>query len=665
MRRISRGQTEVIGVILLIGISTMVIGGSIVVATGNINDFSRMAQSENGENSISHIESEMSAVAIGESQSRKVDFSQTSTGRYLVLPDSGEVSITHTVDDTEEWNVTRRLGAIAYNSSNRDIAYQGGGVWSKEGDYTSIVSQPEFDYTAQSLTFPIIQVRDEGGGDISYASATDATTLESDTLDYPLENGSVRISVTSRYYEGWYEYFKTQTATEADIYHANNTATATLVTPDTLRLEDSVTLAGEYDGKSGIVESSELTENSPRPSAGPLIDSEFSAVESNNDNGDHTCISESDISGSCTLTAGSYYIDSDATLSDDLTLDVSGGNISIAVNGTFDTGSNSVRVEGDSENQVSYYIADDLLLQGGADVTYASGGSPLQNQFFVGDQFTEEDSNTNGVFEGIVYAPESETDDGGNLEVEGAVILDTLSMDGNGASMDRGGVSSDKTIDVTGVSDTVRFMHITTNRVTASIVNSELSLKTPTLPYPDEQCGYVEDETDGGTEDIDIVGIVVDCDVETDKTVEVDGDGFIIGDAVSDELDLDQGTVDGDADIEAVLDVQDGTVTGSATSNTANVNLDNATVEGSVTAEKVVDIIRGSTVGGDVESKSKNVKVLSSTVSGSITANEQVKLDDATVKGDVYIDESKFDCTDSTINGQDCTSYSPRDPDSW
>ena len=473
-----RAQTEVIGVILLIGISTMVIGGSIVVATGSINDFSLAAQSENGENSISHVEAEMSAVAIGGSENREVRLSQTSDGRYLIQPDSGQVSMTHTEGGTEEWNVTRPLGAIVYNSSDRDIAYQGGGVWSKEGDYTSIVSQPEFDYTAQSLTFPIIQVREEGESDISYESATDATTLESDALEYPLENGSVRISVTSRYYEGWYEYFKTQTASEADIHHTNNTAIATLVPPDIIQLDDAVTLAGEYDGKDGILESSELTENSPKPSADTLIETELSAAESSNDNDARACIEESDISGSCTLTAGTYYIDSDTTLDDDLTLDVSSGNIILAVDGTFDTGSNSVSVEGDSENQVSYYIADDLLLQGGADVTYASDGSPLQNQFFVGNQFTEENSNTNGVFEGIIYAPESETDEGGNLEVEGALILDSLSIDGNSASIGRGDISSDKTIDVTGVSDTIRFMHITTNRVTANIVNSDLSLKT-------------------------------------------------------------------------------------------------------------------------------------------------------------------------------------------
>jgi len=468
-----RAQTEVIGVILLIGISTMVIGGSIVVATGSINDFSLAAQSENGENSISHVEAEMSAVAIGDSENREVSFSRTSAGRYLLRPDSGQVSVTYTRSGTEEWNVTRPFGAIVYNSSDRDIAYQGGGVWSREGDYTSIVSQPEFDYDGMTLTFPIIQVLEPGSDKVSvgYDNIPQSTKLESDRLDFPLENGTVKIEVTSRYYQGWYEYFQTQTETEANIYHDNNTATATLVPAKELQLDSAVTLAEEYNGESDIISSDELNENNPQPSADPLIDSELSTAETTNDNGNHACISDTEISGSCTLTAGTYYIDSDVTLDKKLTLDVSGGNITIAVNGTFDTGSNSVSVEGHTDNQVSYYISDDLQLQGGADVTHASGGSSLQNQFFVGDQFTEDNSNTNGIFEGIVYAPESDTDEGGSFEIKGALILNSLSMNGGAASITRGDTPPETVIDVTGVADTIEFMHVTTNRVEVSMKN--------------------------------------------------------------------------------------------------------------------------------------------------------------------------------------------------
>jgi flagellin-like protein len=188
-----------------------------------------------------------------------------------------------------------------------------------------------------------------------------------------------------------------------------------------------------------------------------------------------------------------------------------------------------------------------------------------------------------------------------------------------------------------------------------------------TGPDPDEGCEWVETETDGGTDPIKVDGTVVNCDIETAEGIEVQNGGTVIGDTVSDakDLDGDDATIYGDADVENVLNLQDGTIAGSATSSTGDVKLDNATVHGAVTAEKVVEVTGGSSVDGDVRSGTKNVKIFSSTVSGSVTADEGVKLDGATVDGEVYIDDSDFDCTDSTINGQDCTAYTPKDPDDW
>jgi FlaG/FlaF family flagellin (archaellin) len=67
-------------------------------------------------------------------------------------------------------------------------------------------------------------------------------------------------------------------------------------------------------------------------------------------------------------------------------------------------------------------------------------------------------------------------------------------------------------------------------------------------------------------------------------------------------------------------------------------------------------------VGGDAESETKPVKLLSSEVSGDVASSDSVKLQDATVTGDVYVDGT-FDCTNSTVNGQDCGAYSPKECD--
>ncbi|WP_058366523.1 type IV pilin [Haloparvum sedimenti] len=188
-----------------------------------------------------------------------------------------------------------------------------------------------------------------------------------------------------------------------------------------------------------------------------------------------------------------------------------------------------------------------------------------------------------------------------------------------------------------------------------------------TLPEPDRTCEWVDEETDGGADPITIDGLVVDCDVETDEGITVSDGGVVVGESASGakDFDGDDATVYGDVAVEKVVNIQTGTVRGSVVSRTADAKLGNVTVDGSVTARKVVEVLAGSAVGGDVESENNTVKVFDSTVEGAVVAadGEQVKLDNATVEGHVYVDEAAFDCTDSTIDGRDCGSYTPRDPD--
>lgn len=187
-----------------------------------------------------------------------------------------------------------------------------------------------------------------------------------------------------------------------------------------------------------------------------------------------------------------------------------------------------------------------------------------------------------------------------------------------------------------------------------------------TLPEPDVGCSWVSTESDNGTENVKISGDVVDCDVTTDKVIEVKSDGVVIGDVTSDnkELDMDDSVVYGNVEVQDTVNVQDGEVTGSVTAHAKNIKIDNTTVGDDVTAgNKEIEVVADSTVDGDLVGDDDQVKVLSSSVSGSVVTEGTAKLDGATIEGDVYA--GTFDCTDSTIDGQDCGSYTPKDPDDW
>lgn len=187
-----------------------------------------------------------------------------------------------------------------------------------------------------------------------------------------------------------------------------------------------------------------------------------------------------------------------------------------------------------------------------------------------------------------------------------------------------------------------------------------------TLPEPDKGCPWVDSESNGGTDDVKVDGIVVDCDVVTDKVIEVQNGGAIIGDteSVLKEVDADDARLYGDVTVDDNLNVQDGLVAGSVASDDL-AKVDNSSVWGSVETVDTVEVISGSSVEGDVVSETGLVKVLSSDVSGAVVTDGSVKLQDATVSGHVFVDSGDFDCTDSTIRGQDCDEYSPRDPDEY
>lgn len=187
-----------------------------------------------------------------------------------------------------------------------------------------------------------------------------------------------------------------------------------------------------------------------------------------------------------------------------------------------------------------------------------------------------------------------------------------------------------------------------------------------TVPDPDHDCSWVENKSDSGEDDVKVNGDVVDCDVQTDKVIEVNDDGTILGDTDSDTkvIDADDATFYGDVTGDDDVNAQDSLVTGAVVSNDT-AKIDNTTVGEGVDAADTVEVIAGSTVGGDAVSDDDLVKVTDSDVDGAVATDGSVKLDGATVEGDVYVNAGDFDCTDSTIDGQDCSAYSPKDPDDY
>ncbi|MFB6178318.1 MAG: hypothetical protein ABEI77_01180 [Halorientalis sp.] len=281
-----RGQSSPLGYLLVIAI---VLAGTItIVALGTSALQSTRGQSElqRAEHSMTLFDSRAAMVALGASTTQTVSFGQDS-GSFQTDPNAGWIAIEHhnyTEDgDNVEVIYNRSLGRMVYTNDDTEIAYQGGGVWRKDGTGDAVmVSPPEFHYRRATLTLPIIRVRSNGRtagtSRVTVSQDTTARAVFPNTTSYsgngtgapydydstngppaqyenPIKNGTVFAWVHSRYYRGWASYFKQRTTGNVTVYDKNETVRLELLSfggaPGAFTLPqtgDSVGAGGMSDG---------------------------------------------------------------------------------------------------------------------------------------------------------------------------------------------------------------------------------------------------------------------------------------------------------------------------------------------------------------------------------------------------------------------------------
>jgi len=241
-------QAEPVGVILVLAL--VIVSTTVVIAFGStaINDVQSKSELDRAENGMTLLDSRLSTVALGDSESQRVDLPTTS-GDYTVDPDAGTIRIVHrNYDGTNDATLVPNtsLGAIVYRSNGESIAYQGGGVWrSYEGGSSQMVSPPEFHYRRGTLTFPLVRIEGSGGA-AGRATVTarspgqgvpvypdDETYPDSTNYSNPVENGTVEVIIQSEYAAAWGSYFETRTDGNVS-YPSSNTVAVELISIGTL-----------------------------------------------------------------------------------------------------------------------------------------------------------------------------------------------------------------------------------------------------------------------------------------------------------------------------------------------------------------------------------------------------------------------------------------------
>lgn len=260
----ARGQSSVVGVVLLLGITILGTGAVVGLGAQAFADTERTATVSQVEHSLTQFDSQAAVVALGGSHSQRVDLGSPNEGEFVSESDSGWMRVVHhnaTGARANETIYNASMGAVSYRNGDVEVGYQGGGVWERRGNGSVMRSPPEFNYRGATLTLPAIRVNsDDKASGQTTAVVTQAdrservypsnTTYNNSTKSYanPVTSGNVTVTVQSRFYQGWAEFFRTRTTGNVSVDRERGRASVELMTVDTVGKFD----LGEVIGEEGL-----------------------------------------------------------------------------------------------------------------------------------------------------------------------------------------------------------------------------------------------------------------------------------------------------------------------------------------------------------------------------------------------------------------------------
>ena len=459
----TRGQSSVIGVVLLLGLTVASIAVIVGVGSSAIDVSTGQMELGSAENAMMELDSRMSLVAHGGSNTQEVSLPQDDESSVSVDESAGWINLTVVNQSTGELEsviANETMGAVVYTKEGTEIAYQNGGVWKYRDGGSVMVSPPEVHYRGTTLTLPMVRV--ERGDDLSRSPVIEQTGSSSSLYPIPghsnpLEEGQVNVTVHSKYYQGWADYFEKRTSGQVDVDHENETVTLELVVLTNL---GGFRYAVATSQPGGIT----VNGNDPPPSpydTGVSFQPSDSRIENQIDdceNNPSNC--NSTITG--TFTAGQpYYIDSDYSASH--TFDTSKGNVTLIVNGDYNP--DTVQVSG--PNATTVYVREDFSIDSD-DVN--DGGDPGAFSVAVHSD-GDVDFGGNFKFVGLTYAPGSECDfNGGGAvspNVVGGMVCESININGNPNDFQYDPAIEDSDLDLGSKSTVyITYLHISRTNVT-------------------------------------------------------------------------------------------------------------------------------------------------------------------------------------------------------
>jgi len=463
-----RAVSNTVGIVLILGMTVTSVGMLLTVGGAAVDDTRADAERSQMENSMSAFSSKASLVGLGDSGDQRFSLGRATEGRVTVREDAGRVRVYTEQNGTSEDVTDTSMGALVYENDGREVAYQGGGVWDRQGDFSRMISPPEFHYRARTLTFPIIHVTGSGAaaGDVrgTVGRSGDSRGLYPNaSRENPLENGTVYVEIESEYCRGWQSFFESRTQSgveegcgegDEDVLRLNLT-----VSVDPM-FGSAVTSKSVYSPGNANVSNSRTGVSAP--SASSTIEDAIADCE------DWGSLGSS-------VSAGTHCTEDPADLGD-LTINTGGGDVDVVINDVNDDGVTDADVTVNGGGSVRVYLKSEA----GIDITGGDGlnvdADPEQFLVYVHSDADEIVLSGTVEYNGGLYAPNSRLTGssgkckgggGGTITVTGSVVVDEFCFQSKSTEFTHDEAMSDIEPNL-GV-DTLSYLHVSENTVRVDI----------------------------------------------------------------------------------------------------------------------------------------------------------------------------------------------------
>ncbi|WP_265108753.1 DUF7289 family protein [Halosolutus halophilus] len=434
----SRGQVHVLGMVLLVGAVAVASVGIVLLGSTALDTRETAVETERAEESLLEFTHAAETAAVTGQRSSSVSLGPFDHGSVETTPDDGRVRVTH-VTDSEAVLYDASLGTVAYVDGDTEIAYQGGGLWRREGNGTVLLSDPAVDYRDGTLTIPVVRVTGDGvqGRSIDASVTRSRSPTRIDLPDHDAARGhatgDLRIEIESAYCDGWERELEATvpgSVVERCSDGQPGRVRIELAVPRTIDPVDSAVVAHEID----IHRNAPPIEGDVRTGAvdedrvnGSVIDAgyEYPSVDGRVAELVDRCEDQGfeDLPDEVTE-PGRYCVDS---IDDAHTFDTAAGDIEVVVRDSIGDPNYRDELRFEGENDLTIYVDGDLSARGNAVIGNES--DPSRTRLLFSADGTATTANGDPTIAALLYAPDSTVSLQGNPTIDGSIVAERVEID--------------------------------------------------------------------------------------------------------------------------------------------------------------------------------------------------------------------------------------------